>query len=420
MNDDKSSLLTSADSHTTLSSLARQVCVSRQPIYDPHLRVFAYALACHSPEANLNEDTDVYPTSSELIYATLMEAGLDRIVGQKQALFRLTQDSLLLDHAHIFPPKKVILEVSDITPIDTALIEAVMDLSAQGYTIALNDMIDFDYSRPLLEATHLIRIDLSACPRPRVRERVDHLRQCGVKLLAGNVETQEEFSYCKELGFDYFQGFFFCQPETVMHHRSPTNRIAIMQLMTALLHPETEFDELEDIVSRDVSLSYKVLRLINSSFFGLQNKINSIRQALLLLGVKSLTTWVSLILLSGIEDKPQELTTTAMVRAKMCELLAQEMSYNYRETFFLVGLFSVLDALMDMPMTEIVASLPLDDMIVQALLHHEGALGLTLRSVLAYERGNWDDVFHLGVDRSAMTDIYLQAIVWADAHNEIL
>jgi EAL and modified HD-GYP domain-containing signal transduction protein len=390
--------------------------MSRQPIYDRDLQVVAYSLTYQNPESLLSG----YHATSELIYSTFMETGLEGIVGRKRALFRLTRGFLLLDYAAVFPVDKVILEVSEITPSDTELIKVIRNLSEQGYTIALNDMVVSEYPLSLLEAADQIMIDLSLCPASKLQERMDHLRQYTVKLIARSVETQEAFARCKALGFDYFQGYFFCQPETIPYQRSLTNRLAILELMAKLLHPNTDVDQLEAIISRDVSLSYKLLRLINSSFYGLRTKITSLRQALLLLGTRALTTWVSLILLSGIDDKPHELTTTAMIRAKMCELLAQQVAPKRTDGFFLVGLFSVLDALMDMPMSDVLASLPLDNEITKALLDYDGSLGLTLRAVLAYERGNWDDVSLLGSDSSTLTDAYLQAIVWAEANLESL
>jgi c-di-GMP phosphodiesterase len=404
------------ESQAGTPSSSRKILVNRQPIYDQNLSVFAYSLAYQNPEAPLSG----YHATSELIYSIFMEMGLEGIVGRKPAVFCLTRGFLLLDYAAVFPTDKVILEVSEVTPSDTELIKAVRDLSAQGYTIALNDMISVEYPLPLLEAAGLIIIDLGACPAAQLQGRIDYFRQYTAKLTARHVDTQEAFAHCKNLGFDYFQGHFFCQPETIKHQRSLTNRMAVLQLMAKLLHPDTDMGELEVIISRDVSLSYKLLRLINSSFYSLRTKITALRQALLLLGTKPLTTWVSLILLSGIDDKPHELTTTAMIRAKMCELLAHQVEPKRKDTFFLMGLLSVMDALMDMCMPEIVASLPLENDLAEALLYQEGTLGLVLRSVLAYEHGNWDDVYHLGLDSSTLTDAYLQAIVWAEANLEVL
>jgi EAL and modified HD-GYP domain-containing signal transduction protein len=166
-------------------------------------------------------------------------------------------------------------------------------------------------------------------------------------------------------------------------------------------------------MSRDVALSYKLLRLINSAFYALPRKVDSLRQALSLLGTRFLTTWVSLLILSGFDDKPLELMVTAMVRAKMCELLAQALGRSDTDTFFTVGLFSALDALMDSSMEDVLKSLPLSDDLAVALLRYEGLLGSVLACVLAYERGCWQTVACPGLNSAAITEAYLHAITWA-------
>jgi EAL and modified HD-GYP domain-containing signal transduction protein len=231
-------------------------------------------------------------------------------------------------------------------------------------------------------------------------------------LLAEKVETQEEFKFCKELGFDYFQGYFFCKPEIIRGQRTPANRLTILQLLARLQDPEVDMRELETLISRDVALSYKLLRLINSPFYGLPRKVDSLRQALSLLGTRFITTWVSLLILSGIDDKPHELVVTAMVRAKMCELLGKALGRASTETFFTAGLFSALEALMDSPMEEVLKALPLSDDLVGTLLRHEGMFGAALHCVLAYERGEWQEAICPGLDTAAITAAYLQAITW--------
>ena len=152
--------------------------------------------------------------------------------------------------------------------------------------------------------------------------------------------------------------------------------------------------------------------MVNSAFYARSTKIETIRQALLLLGMKTIKTWTSLLTLASIDDKPHELMMTAMVRAKMCEALAEVTRQDEKRTFWLVGLFSILDALMDRPMPEVLQALPLTESITQAILHYDGILGSVLRCVLAYERGNWDEVNRLGLDRGEATNAYLKAIVW--------
>ena len=200
--------------------------------------------------------------------------------------------------------------------------------------------------------------------------------------------------------------------------RCPTNRPVLLNLMTLLIDPRTQRSQIEDIVSRDVTLSYKLLRLIQTTSNGEPPVIATVSQAVHALGYKSLLTWTSLMLIAGMDDAPSDLATTALVRAKMCKLLAQGMRAEPADAFFLVGLLSTLDDLLEMPMPELLAGLPLADAARHALEQHEGELGRILHSVLAYEQGNWDDVHELGIDSSSITDNYLRALVWAETPQE--
>jgi EAL and modified HD-GYP domain-containing signal transduction protein len=391
------------------------IFVGRQPIYNRQLDVFAYELLFRSGEGNQAHITDGDWATSQVVLNTFMEIGLETMVGHKLAFINLTRDFILQDYSPVFPAARVVLEVLEDVTVDAALLAAVGSLSAQGYTIALDDFIYHESLQPLVEIADIVKVDILALDRTALQEHVTLLRQFDVKLLAEKVETQDDFKYCKDLGFDYFQGYFFCKPEVVKGQRIPGNRLVILELLAKLQDPEVDFRKLEDVVSRDVSLSYKLLRVINSAFYSLPRKVDSLHQALLILGTKFITSWVSLCILAGIDDKPHELMVTAMVRAKMCELLAKALGYQSQEAYFIVGLFSALDALMDSPMQEVLESLPLSDEITAALLDYEGTLGAVLRRVLAYERGNWDKAHYPGLDSGTITDTYLEAIAWANA-----
>jgi EAL and modified HD-GYP domain-containing signal transduction protein len=388
------------------------VFVGRQPIYNRQLDVIAYELLFRSGESNQAGFLDGDQATSQLVLNTFMEIGLETIVGQKPAFINLTRDFILHDYSQVFPADRVVMEVLEDITIDDQLIEAVRGLSAQGYTIALDDFIYHESLHSLVEIADIIKVDILALDRAALQEHVTILGHYDVKLLAEKVETQDDFKYCSDLGFDFFQGYFFCKPEVIKGHRIPANRLVILQLLAKLQNPETEFGELEQIVSRDVSLSYKLLRIINSALYSLPRQVDSLRQALLMLGTRFITSWVSLIILSGIDDKPHELMITAMTRAKMCELLAMALGHRSQESFFIVGLFSALDALMDSPMEEVLESVSLSDEIRAALLEYEGILGASLHCVLAYERGNWHEVHCPGLDHRAITDAYLGAIAW--------
>jgi c-di-GMP phosphodiesterase len=397
---------------------AYEVFVGRQPIYTQQLDVFAYELLFRSGEMQHAGVTDGNQATAHVLVNTFLELGLDTLVGSKRAFVNLTRDFLLQDYSLVFPADRVGLEVLEDVAVDADVLAALRNLSAQGYLIALDDFFYQEHLCPLVELADIIKIDVLASGRTTVAEQVELLRQYNVPLLAEKVETQEDFTYYKTLGFEYFQGYFFCHPDVVKGQRSPTNRLVILELLAKLQRPGTTFRELEALISRDVSLSYKVLRAANAAIYTQARKVESIHQALRLVGLTAMTNIVSLFLLANIDDKPHELLVTAMVRAKMCEQLARLMQQGNSATFFIVGLLSVLDAFMDRPMPDILPALPLADEIVAALLAHEGMLGATLHCVLAYEQGDWEAVYNLGCPRDLLVKTYLEALMWAtEMHN---
>jgi EAL and modified HD-GYP domain-containing signal transduction protein len=234
-----------------------------------------------------------------------------------------------------------------------------------------------------------------------------------VKLLAEKVETREQFRHCLDLGFDYFQGYFLCRPDVVTGRRVSPSRVAAMQLLARFQDPKVDLRELSEIIGHDLSLTHRLLRVINSAGPFLQQKVESISQAVLLLGVQFVAKLASLVLLARMEDQPQELTTTAIVRARMCELLGTRAGQEPPDTFFLVGLFSTLDAILAMSLEAALSQLPLAEKVRAALLAREGILGEVLDCVVAFERGDWDAVLQARLDRSAIQQSYLDAIAWA-------
>lgn len=397
-----------------------EIFVGRQPIYNRQLKVVGYELLFRSYEADHAEFVDGDRATSQVILNTFTEIGVERLVGHGLAFINLTRNFILGKYPPPLAKHRVVLEILENTPVDQELITALRLLSARGYQIALDDVVDPHDVAPLLDIANFVKLDLVAVERARLEEHVATLRQHNVKLLAEKVETQDLFGLCRDLGFDYFQGFFLCRPNVVRGHRMPAVRLAIMRLLAKLQVPDIEFGKLEEIVRQDVSLSYKLLRLINSAFYARPTEIKSIRQALTLLGIRQLQAWLTLLVLSRIEDKPHELFTTAMVRAKMCELLTVALKGHSGETGFMIGLFSVLDALLDLSLEEVLTWLPLAEEVTCALLHYEGILGAILRCVLAYERGDWEAACCPGLEPKAICGAYLESLDWASEVNSLL
>ena len=390
------------------------VFVGRQPIYTRQLDVFAYELLFRSGEVQQASFVDGTRATATVLVNAFVEIGLDTIVGaHTPALVNFTRDFLLQDYAAIFPPDRVVLEILENVTVDDDLIAAMRRLSAQGYRFALDDFIYHDHLQPLVELADLVKLDVHALDRTSLEAHVARLRPYAVKLVAEKVETQEVFRYCYDLGFEYFQGYFLCQPDVVKGQRRSAQHVATLSLLAKLQDPEIDIRELENLISPDASLSYNLLRVANAAFYRRRFAVESIQQAILRLGLRFIANMVSLFCLANVDDKPHELLVTAMIRAKMCEQLAHAMEPKRGNTFFTVGLLSVLDVLLDQPMDEILNALPLTEDIARALLGYEGTLGAALRCVMAYERGYWHEVTAIGLESEIIVKAYLDALAWA-------
>ena len=389
------------------------VFVGRQPVYNQQLEVTGYELLMHRYEANQTNLVGDNHTASQMILNTVMEIGLDRLVGDGMAFIKLPRNFILERYPLKFFYDRVVLEIKESIADDEELKEALRDISRHGYRIALDVVVDVESVEPLLDIVDIIKVDLTTVGYKHLEKIVSNLRQYKIKFLAKKINSLDEFDMCRKIGFDYFQGFFLCMPNLESEHRIPATRTATLRLLTKLHEPDIEFKELVEIIRGDVSLSYRLLRLVNSAFYAKPKKIESIHQALTLLGIRRIRDWVSLLLLSNIVDKPHELVITAMERAKMCELLCLTVKDRYVEMGFMVGMFSVLDALLDMTLEEIIFSLPVTEEVSSALLQHEGDLGRILNCVLAYERGEWETSLSSGLEPDAIRDAFLESLDWA-------
>jgi len=392
------------------------VFVGRQPIFDAEMNLFAYELLFRSGE-NVGHagvvDGDMATT--QVMLNAFMDIGMDHLVGSQFAFINLTRRFLVGEHPLPFTPDRVVLEVLEDVEPDAEVVAAVRRLAERGFTIALDDFIYREEMRPLIELADIIKIDLMALEAGALPEQVRCIRADNprVHLLAEKVETHDEFSECRALGFDYFQGYFLSRPNVVKGERLAGNRLAILNLMAELQDPEADMARLEQLISRDVALAYRLLRYINSAAFGLNQKVESVLKAVNLLGIRAVKNWVSLMLLANIDDKPRELMVNALVRAKMCELLAAARKRPGREQYFTAGLFSMLDALMDRPLPELIDALPLSDGIKVGVLDREGPVGDTLQQVIDYEAGAFDALADADLPPEAFTESYVAAVAWA-------
>lgn len=392
------------------------VYVGRQPIFDRKLNVYAYELLyrAQGQTTAAGAQFDGERATTTTIINTFMEIGLDRLVLNKLAAINLTEQFLLDESRIPFHPKQVILEILEDVEVTPRLVAAVSHLAEAGYTIALDDYLYNPAHAPLLHLANIVKIDIRALSRESIQEHVKQLRQYQVKLLAEKIETPEEFIFCSNLGFEYFQGYFLSRPQIISAESLPTNRLTVMNLLAVLHNPDSENDDLADAINTDVTTSYKLLRMINSAAFNLPRKVESIQHGVMLLGRRKLASWASMLALSQLDDRPAEILRTAMTRAKMCELLAEATGIKPVESFFTVGMFSALDLLMQRPLPKLLEPLPLSDEITSALLYHKGRLGEALTCVMAYEVADWPNVQFARLSTQDILVANIEAVTWSN------
>lgn len=399
---------------------AQNVFVGRQPIFDTKLELFGYELLYRDGEENSANFENADNATSQLLINTFMDIGLENIVGSSPAFINLPHAFLSGEVNLPITKEQVILEIPDDALSNKKSLDGVQQLAAEGYTIALDHSHYHTNIEPLLPMAQYVKIDIPAFEHKHLAEQVRRLKSHPLKLIALRVETQEQYELCRELGFDYFQGFYFSRPHIVKDLPIPGNRLVLLKLLSTLQQPDIDFKEIEKLIIQDASLSYRLLRYINCATFALRQEIESIHQAVVILGLNNIRNWASLLMMSKANnDKPAELMVISLIRGRMCELLARNRTLDNPEQFFTVGLFSILDAMLDKPMEQVLDHLPLTAPIKFALLNHEGELGSILGQTLDYEQGRWAELLQSDSAQS-LKETYLEAIKWADANIKAL
>jgi len=399
------------------------VLLARQPIYNTELGIYAYELLFRSDNNLRVEDVDADEATSAVIFNTFSEIGIHNVVGEHLAFINFTRN-LLLEPPPFTSSEMVIEVLEDVTP-DADVIRSIKNLKQQGFIIALDDFEYNESLQPLVDLADIIKIDVMALSEQQITEHVTQLKKSSVKLLAEKVETQDMYNFCKTLDFDYFQGYFLSRPKIMKGRKVPANKMVVMKLIADLQSPDSDPQQLHDTISKDPSLSFKLLKMINSAAYRRPNKIDSLFRAVVLLGEKDIRHWASLLAMSQLDDKPHALTELTMVRAKMCELLGTHIHKQQRDLFFTVGMLSMMDAYFDAPMEELLESMDLTDEMNDALTNHEGILGFVLKTSITYEQGDWGHIqwdaltqHHLSI--SDVKQAYLDSLQWCHERTESL
>jgi EAL and modified HD-GYP domain-containing signal transduction protein len=397
--------------------------LGRQAIYDREGRLFAYELLFRSDNSDaaslqtlLNGDS----ASSEVLLNTFMEIGLERIAGNARVFINLTRNLIACDHPLALQKDRVVMELLEDIPVDEALIEEVSCLSKMGIQLALDDYVFDPVWDPLLPWVDIIKLEIPALTIDRIREELPKLRRHKLKLLAEKVETREEYDALRAMGVDYFQGYFFSRPELIEGKRLEENQTVILRLLSELNRPDASIEEIETLIGQDAALSYKTLRYINSAAVGFPRKVESIGQAVIFMGINRIRAWANLLVMAGLKERAQDHYLMALVRAHLCESLLAGSPSNTTGTGFTVGLLSILDLLLGLPLEEIVKELGLSDQINDALLQGRGMAGEALSCVRLVENGDWQEVSFPGLSKREIHDRFLDASAQAFKDQQLL
>jgi EAL and modified HD-GYP domain-containing signal transduction protein len=394
-----------------------QILVARQPVFDRAEQLFGYDLMLRRPEL-----TPDGPLPEQLIADAFLGIGIDQVADGRRAFVGVDRDMVVGGAVRLLPSDRVILQLDGAVGIDPELIEACDRLVWSGYQFSLTAADPTEIPEDLLRLAEIVKVDVSQTDPEVLPQLALWLRSFHVRLLAKNVRHRTERKFCAGLGFELFEGYRFTAPETLTRRDLPIQHVLTFRLLKLVRDPKTHDTELEDILRRDVALSYKLLRMVNSAAIGGRD-IWSIGHALRLLGRDQIARWLGLLLVTeGMRGGVRaEIMTLSLVRARMCELLAELSGVpRARGSLFLVGMLSVLDQLLETPMETLTDSMELAPDVKNALLYRHDFYGDTLALVEAYEQGWWDHVDALcasvGVSPDALGPLYVEAVTWAAEH----
>jgi len=389
-----------------------EVAVVRQPLADERHGIIGYELLFGGERELLDPSTDAKATSALLVDA-FGDIGLEQLAGRHPAWLTIARNFLVEIGPPPVRPDRAVVQVAAYPAQDDRL-GVLQQLSRSGYTIALDDYDGRPDVATLMALCSIVRVDVGKTHADALPTILEAPKLQNALLVATNVPDHESFSRCRDLGFTYFQGEYFAQPRLFRRQSVATAGLGSLRRLAELTAGDVSFEDLESIIASDVGLSLKLLRYVNSAFFALPRTVGSVREALTLLGVRTVRRWAVVMAISALPDVHDELVSLALRRARMCEVLAGSALPEEKETLFTIGLFSVADALLDAPMAEVLGSLPFTEEIQAALLRREGPKGELLAAVAAYERGEFPTP-PAGDTGPSLAGAYRAALEWADA-----
>jgi len=402
------------------------IYVARQPVFSKQMSLYGYELLYRKSSNNYYEGDDQDAATADLVHNAFLVMGLHKLTDGTKAFINFTQDWLENEVPRILPKDQIVIEILEDVCANDAVIAACSKLKADGYTLALDDFIfnrsDQDYT-PLIELADIIKIEFSSADKKAQRNLLSDYHNKKI-FLAEKVETREEYREAAEMGYELFQGYFFSKPVMIRSKEIGTLNIHLIHIMEELQKKDPNFSFISDTIQKDMGLSFKLLKMANSVYFGGRQTIDDLKQAVVRLGVREMKRWVSIMLLREFENpENSELIKVCLLRGRVLALTALELHQAVSETdFFLTGLLSSIDVIVNENMATILQSLAISDEVKNALLGEDGRLKECLDCVLLYERSEFDDartkLADIGLTLERFMDLYLDALSWLKTTNE--
>jgi EAL and modified HD-GYP domain-containing signal transduction protein len=388
---------------------ADRVLFARQPILDADGRLAGYELLYRG-----GNDCGPHAATSQVAASALSDTGLRAAAGGAPAFLNVTDDFLVAMDPLPFGPEGVVLELASDRMPSEVLIARLRRLREGGYLLCADGFRGQPAAAPLLDVVHMAKVDAREVGAGELSELADRLRACELRPIAAGVDAHDDHERCAGAGFELFQGDFVCRPRAVVGQHVPTASLGALRLAAGMSGPDVGVDVLERAIALDPGLTLRLLRFVNSAAFSLRNEIKSVRQAVVLLGPPTVRQWAMLLLLAGIDERRGPVLVTALARGRTCEGIAQRLGAPDPDGYFFTGMLSVVDALLDMPMGQALADLPLADDVRAALLERAGGKGRALAMAEASERGDWEGAALPTLDAAALAELHTEALAWAD------
>lgn len=392
--------------------------LARQPIFTSKRIVYGYELLFRSGLENFFSNTQLdFAAASTADNFFLF--GAEHLTQGRLAFINCTRDFLVRDYGTLLPKDRVVLEILETIQPDDEVVAACRRLKNEGYRIALDDFQDSPEWRSLTSLADVIKVDVLATPPEEQKRLAKKFLSTGTRMLAEKVETYEVFGRTMDMGYTYFQGYFFSRPQILSRHDIPAHKLNYLRVLQAANRKDIDQNEVAQRIKEEASLSYRLLRYLNSPAFFLRGEVRSIPHALTMLGERGIRKWISLVAIACMgDDKPQELIVLPLIRARFCELLATLARVKESANdLFLVGLLSSIDAILDMTMEDVLKEIAIHKEIRDALLGVKGSLRQIFDVAMLYETGSWDrldrETVRLGIEEEAIPGMFIQAVDWA-------